>query len=88
MFSFDFRSLLAPRRSPPSTGARPPLRCFHCDQPLPTVVRDWVSFDGARRPLCCAACAAVAQTVIDCGYASHYRARVIGATTGEVDVGV
>jgi hypothetical protein len=40
---------------------------------LPVPVSDWVEFDATRRPVCCAACAAVAQMVIGAGQGAYYR---------------
>lgn len=47
--------------------------CFHCGLSLPNPVLDWVQFDSVRRPVCCGACAAVAQMVIGAGQGAHYR---------------
>ena len=65
MLSFRFR------RRPVAQAAPGP--CFHCGLPLPVPVADWVAFDGTRRPVCCAACAAVAQMVIGAGQGAYYR---------------
>lgn len=53
-----------------------PAPCFHCGLPLPALVRDWVEFDGMRRPVCCAACVAVAGVLIAAGHAAYYRERL------------
>src|SRR5262245_24665258 len=49
--------------------------CFHCGLPLPPRVRYRVTIAGVARPMCCAGCAAVAQTIADGGLASYYDAR-------------
>jgi Cu2+-exporting ATPase len=72
MFLFRFPPFFARRH--PATAA--PAPCFHCGLPLPAVVRDRVAFDGAAQPVCCAACAAVAQAVIAAGYGDYYSARM------------
>ncbi len=65
MLSFHFR-----RREPAPAATGP---CFHCGLPLPAPVSDWVEFDGLSRPVCCGACAAVAQMVIGAGQGAYYR---------------
>ena len=49
--------------------------CFHCGLPARAPARDWVSFEGGRKPVCCANCAAAAGMVIANGYADYYRER-------------
>ena len=72
MFHFDFHLPFFPHSEP----AAAPAPCFHCGLPLPARVRERVAFDGITRPVCCAACAAVAQTVIAAGYGDYYRERM------------
>jgi len=50
-------------------------RCFHCDLPLRAASRFDVFVDGAQRAMCCAGCAAVAQTIVAAGLADYYRHR-------------
>ena len=49
--------------------------CFHCGLPLPAGARDRVLFEGRAHRVCCAACAALAETVIANGYGDYYRER-------------
>lgn len=50
-------------------------RCFHCERPLRGASRFKVFVDGAERDMCCAGCAAVAQTIVNAGLADYYRHR-------------
>lgn len=62
--------------SRPATRTAPPApACFHCGLPLPAEVRDFVEYEGARRAVCCAACAAVAELIIANGLDDYYRER-------------
>jgi Cu2+-exporting ATPase len=49
--------------------------CFHCGDPVPERGRWQVLLEGELRPLCCAGCEAVAQTIIDAGLTDYYRTR-------------
>ena len=49
--------------------------CFHCGEGLPAGDRLDVVIAGKPRPMCCAGCAAVAQTIVDGGLESYYRER-------------
>ena len=72
MFSFSRRPHAAPATAGP---------CFHCGLPLPDTPRDWVAFDDRDWPVCCPACAAVAQFVLASGYGDYYRERLrLGAS--------
>ncbi len=51
------------------------VQCFHCGLPAPLAVVYAVSVDGIPRPMCCAGCQAVAQTIVDNGLTSYYRNR-------------
>lgn len=59
----------------PRAGDAAGYSCFHCGLPALAPARDWVSFDGERRPVCCKSCAAAADMVIANGYADYYRER-------------
>ncbi len=49
--------------------------CFHCALPLRTTGQYQVFVDGAPRTMCCAGCAAVAQTIVAAGLVDYYRQR-------------
>ena len=49
--------------------------CFHCGLPLPADSCWQVEIDGARQPMCCPGCAAVAQAIVDHGITDYYRSR-------------
>jgi Cu2+-exporting ATPase len=49
--------------------------CFHCGLPLPRHNGYTVSIAGIARPMCCAGCAAVAQTIEAGGLTDYYRTR-------------
>ena len=49
--------------------------CFHCGEPVPGGSRFGAVIDGAPRPMCCAGCAAVAQTISDNGLSAYYASR-------------
>lgn len=65
----------AARTFAPGPAPAPAAACFHCGLPLPPGAPDQVMFEGAAHPVCCAACAAVAETVICNGYGGYYRER-------------
>ena len=50
-------------------------RCFHCGLPLPVPATLSVDIFGASRAMCCAGCAAVAQSIIAAGLSSFYEKR-------------
>lgn len=51
------------------------LRCYHCNEPVPTkgLWSAWVL--GEDRPMCCAGCQAVAQAIVASGGESYYAQR-------------
>ena len=49
--------------------------CFHCGEPLPDDGVWATEIDGTARPMCCAGCQAVAQTIVDAGLGEYYRVR-------------
>ncbi len=59
-----------------------PATCFHCGLPVPTGAGFGVLVDGARQPMCCRGCEAVAQAIVDGGLADYYRHRTAAAPTG------
>lgn len=58
------------------------VSCFHCGLPVPPGIAFAVEFEGARRPLCCRGCEAVAQAIIEGGLADYYRFRTASGPTG------
>lgn len=58
--------------------------CFHCGLPVPDRVPYSTVIDAIARPMCCAGCAAVAQTVADAGLSDYYRTRQ--STPGRQDL--
>jgi P-type Cu2+ transporter len=51
------------------------LACFHCGEPVPPGSHLHAVIDRAERPMCCAGCAAVAQTIADHGLGAYYSSR-------------
>ena len=49
--------------------------CFHCGLPVPAGSSWCTVVDGTAQAMCCAGCAAVAQTIIDNGLVSYYSQR-------------
>jgi Cu2+-exporting ATPase len=49
--------------------------CFHCGLPVPPGADYGVEIDGARQPMCCHGCQAVAKAIIDAGLGDFYRFR-------------
>ncbi len=70
-------------RAPPS-GAVAQV-CFHCGDPVPAGAAFAAVVDGAPRPLCCAGCQAVAETIVEAGLEDYYRLRTAspGRAAGE-----
>ncbi len=66
----------------PNAPAHAPSACFHCGQPVPDGSDFGVVVDGARRPMCCRGCAAVAQAIVDAGLSDFYRYRTGPSPTG------
>ncbi len=56
--------------------------CFHCGLPLPPGTDFGAVIDGARRPMCCRGCEAVAKAIVDGGLGEYYRYRTQPAPTG------
>ncbi|MCK7458581.1 heavy metal translocating P-type ATPase [Idiomarina aminovorans] len=51
------------------------MECFHCLQPVPKGVDLSVEFKGSEKPVCCAGCQAVAQTIIQHQLHAYYEHR-------------
>jgi Cu2+-exporting ATPase len=52
-----------------------PQACFHCGLPLPARIDYQIAVEGVACPMCCAGCAAVAQTIVAAGLSDYYRNR-------------
>lgn len=52
-------------------------QCFHCGLPVPGGLDCQVEVDGEPRDMCCAGCAAVAQSIVENGLTDFYRHRTI-----------
>ena len=59
----------------PDTHASVSAACFHCGLDAPAVSGWTVVIDGHARPMCCPGCQAVAQAIVDTGFAAYYRTR-------------
>jgi Cu2+-exporting ATPase len=57
------------------------MTCFHCGLPLPADADFAVTILGARQPLCCRGCEAVAQAIVDGGLSDYYKHRTAAAPT-------
>lgn len=56
--------------------------CFHCGLPVPAGSDFSVALDGARRPMCCRGCQAVAEAILASGLTDYYRFRTGKSATG------
>jgi len=56
--------------------------CFHCGEPVPQGISLDIEYEGTRRPVCCAGCAAVARTILSHGLGDYYRSRTEPARRG------
>ena len=65
----------------PDTEAPVSPSCFHCGLPVPTGTDFSVEIQGARQPMCCRGCAAVAQAIIGAGLTDYYKYRTAQAPT-------
>ena len=72
----------APAESPAPPAAETAPGCFHCGLPLPPGTDFGAVVDGARRPMCCRGCEAVAKAIVDGGLGEYYRYRTQPAPTG------
>jgi Cu2+-exporting ATPase len=61
-----------------------PQPCFHCGLPTPVGGTWAVTIGGALQPMCCPGCAAVAQGIVESGFADYYTSRsAFGANAAE-----
>ncbi len=49
--------------------------CYHCGLPVPAGAPLFTLIDGVQRPMCCAGCQAVAQTIAGNDLGAYYRSR-------------
>jgi Cu2+-exporting ATPase len=56
--------------------------CYHCGLPVPENTDFSVKIKGQQRPMCCAGCQAVAQSIMDAGLEDFYQHRTENAPTG------
>ena len=49
--------------------------CFHCGQSVPAAAHFPVTYTGRMRPTCCRGCQAVANAILENGFADYYRHR-------------
>ncbi len=49
--------------------------CFHCGEPIPRGLHLSITWRGHPRPVCCAGCQAVAQSILDAGLGAYYEQR-------------
>lgn len=75
MHTADFSEFTGPAAATMPDSIQPATECYHCGLPLPQGMRLAVLIDGTERPMCCAGCQAVAQTIADNGLTSYYRHR-------------
>lgn len=71
-----------PESSPADASAAP--ACFHCGLPAPDPHRYAVVVDGVARPMCCAGCQAVTESILGAGLEAFYRNRTAVAASDEV----
>ena len=71
-FSVANRREAAERRSRALVCA---VNCYHCGLPVPAGSAWSATVEGVAQPMCCAGCAAVAQTIVNNGLTSYYRER-------------
>ena len=64
-----------------ATAESAAVACFHCGLPVPAGADFAVEIDGARQPMCCRGCQAVAQAIVDGGLADYYKFRTAQAPT-------
>jgi Cu2+-exporting ATPase len=58
-----------------AAGSSRASACFHCGLPVPARGAWRTVVDEVVQPMCCAGCAAVAQTIVDHGLVAYYRQR-------------
>lgn len=57
--------------------------CYHCHEPIPEAVDIQVEVLGQPRAMCCAGCAAVADSIVQAGLTDYYKHRTESATKVE-----
>jgi Cu2+-exporting ATPase len=57
--------------------------CYHCGDPIPAGLEFALTIDGRCRQMCCAGCAAVAQTIVEAGLTDYYRLRTSTANSAQ-----
>src|SRR3989304_3613308 len=72
-------ALLKPLPSPLKQAGE---QCFHCGLPITHGTSLGGEIDGARRPMCCRGCQAVAEAIVNGGQAAFYRYRTTPSITG------
>lgn len=72
-------SMRAAQFSP--TEKTQPATCYHCGVPVPPGIDIAVGINGARQPMCCKGCEAVAQAIVNGGLSSYYDFRTARAPT-------
>ena len=61
-----------------------PQACYHCGLPAPAGSTWAVLIGGALQPMCCPGCEAVAQGIVDAGFADYYTTRTeFGANSAD-----
>ena len=71
-----------PASHPSSAGLA--ADCFHCGLPLAPGAHWSVDIDHVARPMCCPGCQAVAQAIVDNGFADYYGTRTAWPATGDL----
>ncbi len=49
--------------------------CFHCGLPVPPNSHWRVAIEGVQQAMCCPGCAAVAESIVACGFGDYYQTR-------------
>jgi Cu2+-exporting ATPase len=65
------------------TASAVAIDCFHCGLPVPEKSNWSTTIDGVSRPMCCPGCQAVAQAIIDTGFADYYSTRIGYSATAD-----
>ncbi|WP_343817869.1 heavy metal translocating P-type ATPase [Colwellia asteriadis] len=59
------------------------LKCFHCNEAVPSGISLLVTINNTEQPMCCIGCQAVAQTIVDNGLTQYYSVRTEPANKGQ-----
>ena len=51
------------------------LKCFHCNEPVPSGTSWHVTINGIDQPMCCIGCQSIASAIVKAGAASYYEQR-------------